>query len=57
MKIERDRVISITLTEVEWRVFVSRRPKPVDWLRARILDEVNAQLEEEPGEQSLKAKS
>jgi hypothetical protein len=37
---ERDRVISISLTEAEWRAFTARQPKPVDWLRARILDEV-----------------
>lgn len=37
---ERDRVISISLTEAEWQAFVARQPKPVDWLRARIMDEV-----------------
>ena len=31
MNIERDRVISISLTEAEWQAFVARRPKPVDW--------------------------
>ena len=41
MNIERDRVISISLTEAEWQAFVARQPKPVDWLRARILDEVS----------------
>jgi hypothetical protein len=40
MNIERDRVISISLTEEEWQAFVARRPRPVDWLRERILDEV-----------------
>ena len=33
---ERDRVISITLTEAEWRAFVARYPQPVDWLREQI---------------------
>ena len=47
MKIERDRVISISLTEIEWQVFVARRPKPVDWLRERILDEVAAARQED----------
>ena len=42
MSTERDRVISITLTEAEWQAFVARQPKPVDWLRARILDEVQS---------------
>jgi hypothetical protein len=40
MNAERDRVISISLTEAEWRAFVARQPRPVDWLRARILIEV-----------------
>jgi len=39
---ERDRVISISLTEAEWQAFVARQPKPVDWLRERILNEVAA---------------
>ena len=37
---ERERVISITLTESEWQAFVARQPRPVDWLRARICDEL-----------------
>ena len=40
MSSERDRVISISLTEAEWQAFVARQPKPVDWLRARISEEV-----------------
>ena len=40
MTTERDRVISITLSETEWRAFVTRHPQPVDWLRERIRDEV-----------------
>jgi hypothetical protein len=40
MPTERDRVISITLSEQEWKAFIARQPQPVDWLRARILDEV-----------------
>jgi hypothetical protein len=42
MSTERDRVISIPLTDAEWRAFVARQPKPVDWLRARILSELEA---------------
>jgi hypothetical protein len=42
MSSERDRVISISLTESEWQAFIARQPRPVDWLRARILDEVAA---------------
>ena len=37
---ERDRVISITLSEAEWQAFVARHPQPVHWLRERIRDEV-----------------
>jgi hypothetical protein len=36
MGTERDRVISITLTEAEWRAFVAAQPQPVNWLRERI---------------------
>lgn len=42
MSTDRDRVISISLTEAEWQAFIARQPKPVDWIRARILDEVQA---------------
>jgi hypothetical protein len=41
MSIDRDRVISITLSETEWREFVARQPQPVNWLRERIKDEVS----------------
>ncbi len=48
MSNERDRVISITLSEAEWQAFVARQPQPVTWLRDRIRDEVkNADLETE----------
>ena len=39
MGTERDRVISITLSESEWRAFIARQPEPVQWLRQRIRDE------------------
>jgi hypothetical protein len=41
MNTDRDRVISITLSESEWQAFVARQPQPVNWLRERIRDEVN----------------
>jgi hypothetical protein len=44
MTTERDRVISITLSEAEWRAFVARHPQPVDWLRERIRAEVQEPL-------------
>ena len=37
---DRDRVISISLSEAEWQAFVERHPQPVNWLRDRIRDEV-----------------
>ena len=36
MSTERDRVISITLTEAEWQAFIAAQPQPVTWLRERI---------------------
>jgi hypothetical protein len=42
MNSERERVISISLTEVEWQAFVACQPRPVDWLRARIVEAVAA---------------
>ncbi len=40
MSPERERVISIVLTEAEWQAFIVRHPQPVHWLRERIRDEV-----------------
>jgi hypothetical protein len=36
MSNERDRVISITLSEAEWQAFVARQPQPVQWIREQI---------------------
>ena len=36
MSNERERVISITLSEAEWQAFIARQPQPVLWLRERI---------------------
>ena len=36
MSNERDRVISITLSETEWQAFIARQPQPVIWLREQI---------------------
>jgi hypothetical protein len=43
MSNERERVISITLSEAEWQAFVARQPQPVNWIRDRIRDEVSPQ--------------
>jgi hypothetical protein len=40
MTTERDRVLSVTLTEAEWRAFVARHPHPVRWLREQILSQL-----------------
>jgi hypothetical protein len=37
---ERERVISIVLTETEWQAFIARQPQPVSWLRERIREQV-----------------
>jgi len=36
MSNERERVISVTLSEAEWRAFIARQPQPVVWLREQI---------------------
>ena len=43
MSNDRERVISITLSEAEWQAFIARQPQPVTWLRDRIRDEVSAE--------------
>ena len=40
MNTERDRVISITLSEAEWQAFIARQPQPVNWLREQIKSQV-----------------
>jgi hypothetical protein len=46
MSNERERVISITLSEDEWQAFVARQPQPVSWIRERIRDEVSPRPQE-----------
>jgi hypothetical protein len=46
MSNERDRVISVTLSESEWQAFVARQPQPVSWLRDRIREEVRTPAQE-----------
>ncbi len=46
---ERERVIPISLSEAEWQAFVTRQPKPVDWLRALILEEVARECASQEG--------
>jgi len=46
MSTERDRVISVTLSEAEWQAFVARQPQPVNWLRDKIREEVSVPVQE-----------
>jgi hypothetical protein len=54
MTTERDRVISITLTEAEWQAFIARHPQPVDWLRDQIKGEVQSAPREVPADRSAR---
>jgi hypothetical protein len=42
MSNDRERVISITLSEAEWQAFIARQPEPVSWLREQIRAEAAA---------------
>lgn len=35
-----DRVISIALSNDEWRAFMQAHPEPVEWLKARIHESI-----------------
>lgn len=36
----RDHVISVVLSDEEWKAFVARQPQPVAWLRQRIAEAI-----------------
>lgn len=36
MKITPDRVISVSLSDEDWRAFLASQPRPVEWLRQQI---------------------
>ena len=42
MSNERDRVISVTLSEAEWQAFIARQPQPVQWIREQIRSQAAA---------------
>ena len=42
MSNERERVISVTLSEAEWQAFIARQPQPVVWIREQIRAEAGA---------------
>jgi len=55
MSNERERVISVTLTESEWQAFIARQPQPVLWLREQIRAEAGAQPASAQTEQTQNA--
>ena len=38
----RDHVISVVLSDEEWKAFVRLQPQPVDWLRQRIVEAITS---------------
>ena len=55
MSNERERVISVTLTESEWQAFIARQPQPVLWLREQIRAEAGTGPASEQTEQTQNA--
>ena len=55
MSNDRERVISITLSEAEWQAFIARQPQPVLWLREQIRAEAGAEPASEQTEQTQNA--
>ena len=55
MSNERERVISITLSEAEWQAFIARQPQPVLWLREQIRAEAGTSTVPQQAEQSRTA--
>ncbi len=52
MSNDRERVISITLSETEWQAFIARQPQPVVWLREQIRAEAGASAPQQPQAQT-----
>ena len=50
MSNERERVISITLSETDWQAFIARQPQPVLWLREQIRAEAAKPAQPQPAE-------
>ena len=55
MSNERERVISVTLTESEWQAFIARQPEPVLWLREQIRAAAGTEPASEQTEQTQNA--
>jgi hypothetical protein len=39
---DREHVISVVLSDEDWRAFVQLQPEPVTWIRERIQERINA---------------
>jgi hypothetical protein len=37
---DREHVISVVLSDAEWKAFLKAQPQPVDWLRQRIQETI-----------------
>jgi hypothetical protein len=46
MTLNTDRVISIALTDEDWRAFTQVQPEPVLWLKARIHETIESSRSE-----------
>ena len=55
MSHERERVISVTLSESEWQAFIARQPQPVLWLREQIRAEAGMERSPEETQQTQNA--
>ena len=53
MSNERERVISVTLSEAEWQAFIARQPQPVVWIR----EQIRAAAETAPAPQQAQAQA
>lgn len=42
MEASRERVISVSLNEIEWQAFVRLHPQPVVWLREQIQESLRS---------------
>lgn len=50
MNMTRERVISVVLTDEDWKAFLQVHPQPVRWIRERIQESIEASRAEVPAE-------
>ncbi|MEP7118458.1 MAG: hypothetical protein ABI880_12795 [Acidobacteriota bacterium] len=48
-----DRVISIALSDEDWRAFMQVQPEPVSWLKARIHETIETSRSTSPSQPSI----